>query len=295
MNSLRLVTLCLVLAIALGGAAQEPGPMHVANLLMQEAKWEQAEGVLEKVVKDDPKNALAWMQLTRVYDEIGEYDKELDAAQKAIDAGFQAPRIAMINIARALARKGDSEAALKKVEEVAVGGPNGGLVRRLETTPGFDALKGDPRWAAAIKALTPCASDEYRQFDFWLGDFRVEDPRGNYVGDNEITLHLGGCMLMESWQGLAGMNGMSMNFYEPADGTWNQIFVDNNGTPSAWPPLKGKLEDGSMVLWSPEGERRTRWTWTKISDDKVRQMAESTADGGKTWQVVWDSTYVRKN
>ena len=141
----------------------------------------------------------------------------------------------------------------------------------------------------------PCTSEPYRQFDFWLGDFRVENPAGTVVGENEITLHLGGCMLMESWKGASGMHGMSFNFYDPSDQTWNQVFVDNKGNPANWPPLKGKLEeDGSMVLWSPEGESRTRWTWKKVGAGKVRQMAEQTTDGGKTWRVIWDSYYVLK-
>jgi hypothetical protein len=142
----------------------------------------------------------------------------------------------------------------------------------------------------------PCSAAPYRQFDFWLGDFRVENPAGKVVGENEITLHLDGCLLMESWKGASGMHGMSVNFYDPSDQTWNQIFVDNKGRPSNWPPLKGKLEeDGSMVLWSPEGESRTRWTWRKVGEGRVRQMAEQTNDGGETWQVIWDSTYVPKS
>lgn len=293
MKHARIIVVALTSILALAAGAQ-PGPMDLAGLLIQEQKWEEAERVLENITSKEPKNAQAWLQLTRVYDARGKHDEMIDAAQKAIDAGFQAPRMMMIAQARGYAAKGDSDAALKKVEEIAAGGANGPLVRRLEATPGLDAIKSDPRWAASIKALTPCASDEYRQFDFWLGNFKVEDPNGNFVGDNDITLHLGGCMIMESWKGASGMHGMSMNYYNPVDQTWNQIFLDNNGTPQNWPPLKGKLENGAMVLWSPEGENRSRWTWTKVDGDKVRQTAESTSDGGKTWQVTWDSYYVRK-
>ena len=85
---------------------------------------------------------------------------------------------------------------------------------------------------------------------------------------------------------------MSMNFFEPADGTWNQIFVDNTGAPSSWPPLKGTLADGKMVLSSPRGvSPQTRWTWSKTDDGRVRQMAEQLGDEGRTWTVVWDSYY----
>ena len=142
----------------------------------------------------------------------------------------------------------------------------------------------------------PCSTEPYRQFDFWLGDFRVEDPKGRVVGENQITGHLDGCMVMESWTSASGMRGMSMNYYDPADETWNQIFIDNRGKPGNWPPLKGKLEEnGAMVLWSPEAETRFRWTWTAVGEGKVRQMAEQTDDSGKTWKVIWDSYYVPKS
>ena len=37
-----------------------------------------------------------------------------------------------------------------------------------------------------------------------------------------------------------------------------------------------------------------RWTWYALSPDRVRQMAEQSLDGGKTWRTTWDSVYVRK-
>jgi hypothetical protein len=99
---------------------------------------------------------------------------------------------------------------------------------------------------------------------------------------------------MEHWRGATGQDGMSMNFYDPSDDTWTQVYVDNGGAPVNWPRLKGGLdENGAMVLLSPEGESQTRWTWSEIDEKTVRQMAETTSDG-KTWQVVWDSYYVRK-
>ncbi len=290
----RIVVVVVFIAVSLSVMAQEVTRMQSATSLMQDEEWAKAAKLFEEIVNDEPKNALAWIQLARAYDELGEFDRELDAAQKSIDAGFQAPRIAMISMARAYVRKGDNGAALTKIEEVAAGGPSTGLKQRLETTAAFDSLKEDARWQKAIKDLTPCTTEEYRQFDFWVGDFKVEDPNGTYVGDNEITFHLGGCMLFESWKGNGGMHGMSMNYYDPSDETWNQIFLDNSGVPSNWPPLKGRFENGSMVLWTPEGESRTRWIWTKIDENKVRQMAETTTDGGKTWQTVWDSYYLRK-
>ena len=37
-----------------------------------------------------------------------------------------------------------------------------------------------------------------------------------------------------------------------------------------------------------------RITWEKKSDDEVRQLWESSPDGGQTWSVVFDGKYVRR-
>lgn len=277
-------------------AAQASKAMQQAAELGQEAKWEEAIEVLEKAVEgEDRDNAAAWFQLARTYEQVERWSDVVTAASTALDKGFQRTPLAHLAMARAYAEQGKSEAALAEVEAAASGGANRFLLRALEDASSLEGLRDDPRFGKAVANLTPCTSEPYRQFDFWLGDFRVENQAGTVVGENEITLQLDGCMLMESWKGASGVNGMSFNFYDPSDQTWNQIFVDNNGKPGNWPPLKGKLEeDGSMVLWSPEGESRTRWTWKKVDEGKVRQTAEQTTDGGETWRVTWDSYYVQK-
>ena len=46
----------------------------------------------------------------------------------------------------------------------------------------------------------PCAAPEHRQFDFWVGEWRVTTPDGKHAGDNRIEKVLDGCALHESWQ-----------------------------------------------------------------------------------------------
>ena len=102
-----------------------------------------------------------------------------------------------------------------------------------------------------------------------------------------------GCVLMENWESASGgQRGMSINYYDRDKGTWSQIYRDNSGNVTQWPELIGGIVDGAMVLDSgPDTQPRTRWTWSRESEGRVRQKAESTNDG-KTWTVVWDSYYV---
>ena len=51
-----------------------------------------------------------------------------------------------------------------------------------------------------------------------------------------------------------------------------------------------------MVGPSPTDPTKTvahRITWTPGADGSVRQLWESSADGGTTWSVVFDGRYVR--
>ena len=52
--------------------------------------------------------------------------------------------------------------------------------------------------------------------------------------------------------------------------------------------LEGPLKqpDGSSVL--------NRITWTPLADGKLRQRWDSTADGGKTWQLQFDGIYAKR-
>jgi hypothetical protein len=50
-----------------------------------------------------------------------------------------------------------------------------------------------------------------------------------------------------------------------------------------------------MVLITDETKSPvSRWTWYVLEPGKVRQMAEQSTDGEKTWSIVWDSVYVKK-
>ena len=56
----------------------------------------------------------------------------------------------------------------------------------------------------ALNGFVPaksCTKAEFRQFDFWLGDWEVTLPDGKVAGTNKIESILGGCVLQESWAG----------------------------------------------------------------------------------------------
>jgi hypothetical protein len=144
--------------------------------------------------------------------------------------------------------------------------------------------------SAAPKA---CAAPEHRQFDFWIGEWEVTTPNGAPAGRNRIESILDGCALRESWTGAKGGSGNSYNAYDRQSGRWHQTWVDNGGLVLR---LDGALVEGKMVL---SGESRdssgarvlNRITWQQTAPGAVRQLWETSRDGGRTWSVAFDGRY----
>jgi hypothetical protein len=138
----------------------------------------------------------------------------------------------------------------------------------------------------------PCSAPEYRQFDFWLGDWDVTTPDGKPAGRNTVTRPLGDCVLQEHWRGAGGTSGESYNLYDASSGRWHQRWVDGHGMLLL---LDGGLVNGAMVLSG--GDRnvggkttRDRITW-RPEGDAVHQIWEQSTDSGKTWSVVFHGIY----
>lgn len=152
-----------------------------------------------------------------------------------------------------------------------------------------------PVVAAAQTPGTPtqCASEQYRQFDFWLGEWRVHNPRGQLQGTNRIEKIEGGCVLQEHWTGASGSTGTSFSMYDFTRGVWHQTWV--SGTQLL--VIEGAFAAGRMVL---SGETvgqggvvtHNRITWTPVSRDTVTQVWDTSPDG-KTWNTVFNGIYTR--
>lgn len=149
-----------------------------------------------------------------------------------------------------------------------------------------------PADVVAQDTPAPCASPEYRQFDFWIGVWEVTNPEGKVVGRNTIRSVIGGCALHEHWEGTSGGIGESINAYDRRTDSWHQTWVGGRGLVLR---LEGGLRDGSMVL---EGElieggnvALQRITWTPADDGSVRQLWEASDDDGQTWTTAFDGTY----
>lgn len=146
-------------------------------------------------------------------------------------------------------------------------------------------------------APPPCASAEHRQFDFWIGEWEVRQPGGQAAGTNRITSIHRGCALREEWSGRSGFTGSSLNGYDASTGRWRQTWIGSDGLVLL---LEGGMTNGSMeMLGSTVGangvKTLNRIRWTPLDGTtRVRQLWETSVDGGKTWSVTFDGQYRRK-
>ena len=132
-----------------------------------------------------------------------------------------------------------------------------------------------------------CAAEEYRQFDFWAGDWDVVDlSTHRIVARARVDKILGGCVLREDYEQDDGMHGQSFNIYDAARKVWHETWVTNDARLLV---IEGKFENGAMVLSGVDHAKNgiVRGTW-KPANGGVRETAILSDDGGKTWKPWFD-------
>lgn len=167
------------------------------------------------------------------------------------------------------------------------------LIALMLMVPASIALAQTNSDAANKGTVERCSGPEHHEFDFWLGEWEVRSADGDFLGHNEIRRVAGGCGLLESWRGVSGVEGMSINAYDGDRGTWTQRWVGAGAT--LW--LAGGLEGSQMVLagtaprTTPGGAVLDRITWTPLPDGRVRQVWEVSTNEGESWQTLFVGFY----
>ena len=154
-----------------------------------------------------------------------------------------------------------------------------------------------PSPAAPIMSAS-CTAPQYRQFDFWLGDWDLVGVDGKKSAEDKVVQVLGGCALQENWTGVRSGQGLSFSAYDPATRRWHQTLMDDGG---AVLKIEGEFADGKMILVGQRPSQKEkgitithRIAWTPLPDHRVKQVWENSTNGGRTWRLVSEGTYVPK-
>jgi hypothetical protein len=168
--------------------------------------------------------------------------------------------------------------------------------------------------APAVKVAAPsppssaCAAPEFRQFDFWLGDWdlviraRKAADKDEWVvahGTQHVESLLGGCAISESFTGDGPGSpwaGKSYSVWQAKLGKWRQTWVDDQGSYLAF---TGGLKAGTMTLYGEpfeaNGKQVTmRMAFRDVTPGAMRWEWERSLDGGTTWQVALIIEYRRR-
>lgn len=149
--------------------------------------------------------------------------------------------------------------------------------------------------------IQPFSSVEAAQFDFWIGEWKLEwkDQSGKIqFGTNSITKILDGCVIEENFDGGESMplKGKSNSVYNSFTKKWYQTWVDNTG---GYLDFIGSFVNDKMILnreyIDQSGKRiMQRMVWYNISKNELDWNWERSEDEGKTWEVKWKIHYTRK-
>jgi tetratricopeptide (TPR) repeat protein len=282
-------------------AQPEDTSAEKANAAWEAKDWERAAKLYEDLSKQKDAPPRVWLRLGASLRALGKYDQALAAFQKATDLG--AGTFAEYGKAATYVGMEDTEKAFTALTAALQHGYNDPAA--LSADPNLQALHGDARFEKLVEQAKqnarPCAyANENRQLDFWLGEWDVSTTQGAVpAGTSKIELILEDCVVQENWKSMASpYSGKSYNIYDAALKRWEQYWVDNVGGNIFF---HGELaKDGVMDYWtddipqSPGPALRRHLQFIPMGADKVRQFSRGSTDGGKTWNVEYDFTYIRK-
>ncbi len=155
----------------------------------------------------------------------------------------------------------------------------------------------------AQQAAPPACSAAARgALDFWLGDWIVTDSQTRQrAGTDRVERVSKGAAVIERWTDADGSEGTSLFSFDPYACTWHQLWITDA------PERVGGLKHKDLVALLPGGGVRFQGAYpgrvavtvldrTTLTPqpDGVRQVIETSIDGGATWRVGFDALYTRR-
>jgi hypothetical protein len=153
-----------------------------------------------------------------------------------------------------------------------------------------------------------CSSAEAHQFDFWIGNWDIEQKiiqkDGTWlktIARDSVFSILKGCAIEEHWNGnvkffWAGMKktkpmeGFSIRYYDANDKKWHIKWMDNFN-PTIGDGFAGNFKDGIGEFFQEKniekGKRLSRITFSDITKNSFHWDLSISSDIGKTWSKIW--------
>lgn len=165
--------------------------------------------------------------------------------------------------------------------------------------------------ASGAATAGPCADSGHRQFDFWLGDWVVENRQRNPATPEEPTLRptgtaaasvhsiLDGCAVVEHWEGYLAPDrhvlGFSLRSFDRETGRWHVLLNwPAPGAPSFF-EIEGSFDGDSAAFMFPRPPGGyVRYRFLDTSTDRPRWEGAAADDTVGPWKPFWVMRFARR-
>lgn len=275
-----------------------------ANAAFNNNDWPAAAKAYAALTEREPTNALYWGRLGYANHKQQQLDQAMHCYQRALHNNPPPPlrSATLMRLGWVWAQRNQMDSALAWFSKaVPLGWQDPSI---FDHEPTLNNFRHHPHYTTLVQTMQrqkePCKFDtNYRQFDFWVGEWDVVTTQGaTPAGSSSIQQLLGDCVIYENWTSAnSPYSGKSFNVYDRQTQRWQQYWVDDKGGKLFF--YNGTATATSMQFyWDnvlPAGaKQKGRLTFTKIDDNTVRQHSELFDDAKQEWTTQYDFTYRRK-
>ena len=173
--------------------------------------------------------------------------------------------------------------------------------------------RADAHAQVALPGSPACPDARSRQFDFWIGEWDVNNRHRRPDSDDPVWYEtglakarvwpvVGGCAIVEQWDGTLTFDrviGFSVRAFDPVRELWDLVLL----WPSANRPLfatfvgefrHGRGEFDAGGLDAHERPQTTRITFADVRPDALRWDLALSGDSGITWRPTWIMEFTRR-
>jgi len=287
--------------------AQNNTLLQAADSLFTGNKWKAAKEKYVSYLADTSaaKNAVAWNRLGYCNYNLGLYQDALTDFNKVLANKPVPPvrNVAMTRMSRVYAAMNKIDESVDWLTKATTAGYNS--LPDLDSLADYKNIRESPKFAEIRKQLYeilyPCTKEPHsHDFDFWIGDWDTYSTGTKFLtGHSHIEVMAGGCAILENYISTQLYTGKSFNYYDPEKGKWEQDWVGSSGAADRSRYYNGEYRDGAMHFTSETTDAKGvktlgNFIFYNIDKNTVRQYLELSTDGGKTYQVSYDLTYIRK-
>jgi tetratricopeptide (TPR) repeat protein len=275
--------------------------LNKGDSLFSIAKYKEAIHFYKNAEAELSQEALQSNRLAYCYHQTKNYQLAMEYYQKALKLNPKPALKSVIQarMARVYAVQKNNATSLQYLEDAIKNGYQN--LGELTNERDFNSIRSNTRFKtlkdSIYKIQCPCVSDiRKNEFDFWLGEWTVVTTQGHFAaGKSKIEKAADNCLVLENWTSVNGTSGKSMNYIEPASNKWEQTWSGSGGEIMRF---TNGVYDGTQMQFeftrTTNGKKQIgKFHFYNISKTEVRQMEEVSEDGGTTWLINYDLTYMR--